>query len=68
MNEGYEGKGDANKPAVEEVVPAYAMPVVDSAGCDTADVRAGFPNNRETALELADAVSLAEGGEVGAGA
>ena len=44
------------------------MPVVDSAGCDTADVGSGFPNNRETAFELADAVCLAESREVGAGA
>jgi hypothetical protein len=44
------------------------MPVVDSAGGYASYVGSRFAHDRETALEFADAICLAEGGEVGAGA
>ena len=44
------------------------MPVVDSAGGYASYVGSGFAHDGETTLELADAIGLAEGGEVGAGA
>jgi hypothetical protein len=44
------------------------MPVVDSAGGYASYVGSGFAHDGETTLEFADAIGLAEGGEVGAGA
>lgn len=44
------------------------MPVVDSAGGNASYVGSRFAHDRKTALEFADAIGLAEGGEVGAGA
>jgi hypothetical protein len=58
-----EKKGDA--PAIEEIVPPDAVPVVDGAGGDAADV-AALADEGEAALVLAETVGLAEGGEGGA--